>query len=188
MAEQKRISPFHSPAKRPAVASVPASPANKRVREVQPRITELTAEQIKNAYYQLTGMPTAAGRTVASKLNVAVPLSYESWSDTCVTCNYSVDGAGYPNMKVTPSGKKGFMIGVRHITIAHFQPDAFKSGRPEDDVSHFHCHNKLCINPRHLVVEDHDVNVSRLCCKLFGTKPGYRCPHQPTCGGATPVQ
>ncbi len=44
--------------------------------------------------------------------------------------------------------------------------------------------NKRCFNPNHMAVENGLVNKSRLCCQIYGNKPGYKCPHQPPCGGA----
>lgn len=46
------------------------------------------------------------------------------------------------------------------------------------DASHFICHNDACVNPEHICFEDHNVNKSRLCCRIYGTTlPGYQCPH-----------
>jgi len=50
-----------------------------------------------------------------------------------------------------------------------------------EEVSHL-CNNKACITPEHLHVEQHSVNLTRLCCAMFlGKKEGYMCPHSPAC-------
>jgi len=50
------------------------------------------------------------------------------------------------------------------------------------DASHYRCHNEHCVNENHIYIEDHRVNKSRLCCRIYGmTASGYRCPHMPMC-------
>jgi len=49
------------------------------------------------------------------------------------------------------------------------------------DASHFYCHNEHCVNHEHIHFEDHRVNKSRLCCRIYGMNNGYGCPHLPRC-------
>jgi len=49
------------------------------------------------------------------------------------------------------------------------------------DASHYYCHNPECVNENHIVFEDHKINKSRLCCRIYGMKEGYECPHDPVC-------
>lgn len=50
------------------------------------------------------------------------------------------------------------------------------------DASHFVCHNKDCVEPKHIHFEDHRVNKSRLACRIYGlTAANYNCPHLPRC-------
>jgi len=51
------------------------------------------------------------------------------------------------------------------------------------DASHFYCHNVHCVNKDHIYFENHKVNKSRLCCRIYGmTMINYKCPHLPLCG------
>lgn len=102
-------------------------------------------------------------------------------AEECVFCDYAFGGSGYPEMKVRNFGT----IGVRHIMLRLYLPNQTPGAK--DDASHFYCNDKRCINPRHLTYEDHDINISRFCCKLYGTGPlDYKCPHIPTCRGCNP--
>jgi hypothetical protein len=50
------------------------------------------------------------------------------------------------------------------------------------DASHFYCHNVHCVNNDHIYFENHKVNKSRLCCRIYGmTMNNYICPHLPKC-------
>jgi len=53
------------------------------------------------------------------------------------------------------------------------------------EASHWYCHNAACFNPEHVCIEASDINKSRMCCKLFGSTEGYKCPHKPICKGCT---
>ena len=53
-----------------------------------------------------------------------------------------------------------------------------------EEASHL-CHTVNCVRPEHLTFESGDVNKSRLCCRLFGHLPTYRCPHTPSCLNAS---
>jgi len=49
------------------------------------------------------------------------------------------------------------------------------------DASHFYCHNEHCVDKDHIHFENHLVNKSRLCCRIYGMMMsyGYGCPHLP---------
>ena len=55
---------------------------------------------------------------------------------------------------------------------------------PGEDCSHL-CNQPLCTNHLHLCIEPHDVNVSRIYCRLFGNLYAHvhNCLHIPKCTG-----
>lgn len=89
----------------------------------------------------------------------------------------------YGKMSVTwPDGEKtrerthrlAFM--ASHKILRGDMPRVDASGRTVE-VSHL-CHNGICVNPAHLVLESHERNLERICCKSRG-----QCTklHQPYC-------
>lgn len=97
----------------------------------------------------------------------------------CVHSNYAPAKArGYAQVRF--KGKKYYV----HIVAAMFR--CKRAPRQGEEASHL-CHDPQCVNPQHLFLEDGLVNKSRLCCKLFASKDGYRCPHEPVCFGCKPV-
>jgi len=48
------------------------------------------------------------------------------------------------------------------------------------EASHL-CSNSSCVREFHLIIEDGDVNKSRICCRLYNHTPNYFCPHSPVC-------
>ena len=79
------------------------------------------------------------------------------------------DQKGYGRKRVLwPSGAKTMTRTHRLAFMAHHKTNELPTkntyGEPME-VSHL-CHNKLCINIQHLVLESHTENMSRLhCCK-----------------------
>ncbi len=109
-------------------------------------------------------------------------------ADECVVCNYSTGTSGYPDIPATPTPKQRKQaVAARHVVLVLFGGvNGKKMPIAGDDASHWHCHNKKCVNPRHLIWENHDDNVTRDCCKRFRNFPNYKCPHTPTCVGCIP--
>jgi len=71
---------------------------------------------------------------------------------------------------VTGETSRNFRVLVHHLSMA-----ANKGEFPteNEDVSHL-CHNKLCCNPDHLVIESHKLNWMRMFCPGVIT---IECPH-----------
>ena len=69
----------------------------------------------------------------------------------------------YGVVKITPPapGKKAFQAYV-HI-IVNFLHNGTIPHKGFTDISHL-CHNSLCVNIRHIVKEDHQVNIDRQKC------------------------
>jgi len=63
---------------------------------------------------------------------------------------------------------------VHHKLLRHEVPRLSVEGI-ELDVSH-RCHNKACVNPLHLVLEAHCINVSRYYCSSAGSCLGGHTP------------
>jgi len=98
---------------------------------------------------------------------------------------------GCQEAKFAPSKAKGYtqvrINGSKyyvHIVSAMYKWK--RAPKADEEASHL-CHNPACVNPDHLVLENGEVNKSRGCCKLFGAKPGYRCPHTPACPECVPL-
>lgn len=103
--------------------------------------------------------------------------------DECVNWQGCVDRDGYGTKRITwPNGscslerthRLSFML--HHKLLRNEIPRLNDAGL-ELDVSHL-CHNKACINPLHLVLEPHSVNVSRTYCVVRGSCCGE---HNPAC-------
>jgi hypothetical protein len=97
----------------------------------------------------------------------------------CQEANYApCKGKGY--MQVRLDGTKYYV----HILAAMHQ--CRRAPGLGEEASH-RCHNAACVNPDHLVFETGEPNKSRLCCRLYGTREGYRCPHEGVCVGCVPL-
>jgi len=97
-------------------------------------------------------------------------------ADGCVTTSFAHTGGGYSQIRF-----QKVKYGVHRVAAMK------KMGRPPkkgEEASHL-CHNRHCCNPEHLFFEDGEVNKSRLCCKLYGTMDGFKCPHLPVCFGCS---
>lgn len=90
--------------------------------------------------------------------------------------NVSYSGYGLQSVKWPVEGRKlekahrvALMV-ERGLTRSQFRD-------VEGEVSHL-CHNKLCVNTAHLVIEQHCINQERIHCFLLG-----RCTeaHSPLC-------
>lgn len=80
---------------------------------------------------------------------------------------------GYPVLKVTIPG-----VGKRSLSVARLlYMCSVKSLELEGDVSHL-CHQKLCINIEHLVLEPRGVNNSRQICN---NQQSCTRTHEPFC-------
>ncbi len=101
--------------------------------------------------------------------------------------------SGYPQVSVKESVDASDMLTTRGVRKRQFKDSKpgvrvlchhlalVASNRPlptrGEDVSHL-CHNRLCCNPDHLIVELHGLNMKRqncLCTVL------YQCPHPSAC-------
>lgn len=99
----------------------------------------------------------------------------------CILWTGSTDRHGYGKKKVKwPEGDQkvervhrvAYMLNTRLVSLPHSDASgAFL------DVSHI-CHNKLCINPDHLVLETHLANMSRIHCHYSGV---CSLEHSPAC-------
>ncbi len=179
--------------------STPSTPTKKRknidissslkpspVRTAEKTILKVPSEILKNCWSRTIGIKVKRKTEYhITSHPQAVAVTWKKLSDfpdICVFCDYACGGSGYPEMKISTEYK---IAGVRVIVLRLFRPETLPT--PTHDASHFACNNKLCINPKHLMWEEHDVNVSRFCCKSYVTKfQDYRCPHIPTCTGCKP--
>lgn len=103
---------------------------------------------------------------------------HQPGENSCVlwTGNVSYSGYGLQSVKWPVEGRKlekahrvALMV-ERCLTRSQFRD-------VEGEVSHL-CHNKLCVNTAHLVIEQHCINQERIHCFLLG-----RCTeaHSPLC-------
>jgi len=122
--------------------------------------SELTAGEIALAFIQ------ASGRA-------------DPKPNGCIESTYATDAKNYAQVRF--NYKKYYV----HVIAAIHRYQRIPG--PGEEVSHL-CHNRTCFNMDHLAIESGLVNKSRLCCELFKTKEGYKCPHEPTCFGAEVVK
>lgn len=61
-----------------------------------------------------------------------------------------------------------------------------RSSKTGEQASHWKCDNEECVNPLHIIWEIASHNSTRYCCKIFKTRKGYKCPHNPTCSDCSP--
>ncbi|KAK9365153.1 zinc-binding loop region of homing endonuclease-domain-containing protein [Lipomyces kononenkoae] len=90
---------------------------------------------------------------------------YRTTSLECWESNHKPHHGGYPIVFVT-AGAIAFSACLHQIAlIADNRRDELELtlGNPSFDVSHL-CHNRLCFNAEHLVVESRQTNVSRMTC------------------------
>ena len=100
----------------------------------------------------------------------------------CILWSGSSDGHGYGRKTVTccTTGKQKVELAHRVAYMLHKKVTELP--RTNDagdlmDVSHL-CHEKLCINPDHLVFERHSENMSRDACFRLGS---CTTKHSPSC-------
>jgi len=105
-------------------------------------------------------------------------------NSTCWHSTLKVNGRGHVQIKY-----KGIKyLGHRIMACAKTKPYKYIAydTTTKIDASHL-CGNRQCINPDHIQLEPSLVNQTRDCCRMFGQKPGYRCPHEPVCVGCHPL-
>lgn len=95
------------------------------------------------------------------------------------------EGADYvrisiSEMRTSGDGRKQKAINVfAHVLSYWCHTDSVPD--KDLDLSHI-CGNGRCFQFKHLVLEAHDVNLTRLCChKYLNKHPNYVCPHMPNC-------
>ena len=99
----------------------------------------------------------------------------------CIEWVGSIDRDGYGVKRVTWPDKSCFLEKAHrvafmyHNKLLHHEVPRLNNQGLELDVSH-RCHNKVCINPLHLVLETHSANVSRGYCVTAGVCVGGHCP------------
>jgi len=130
--------------------------------------------------YQMYNQLTMEELTHACTLihsNITDP-TYNVGLPECHETDYSYERRPQVNI-----GKKKYYC----IVVMRLLADREKWGddvriKQGHDTSHFYCHNPNCVNPDHAHFEDHRVNKSRLCCRIYGHDPfNYPCPHVPQC-------
>lgn len=104
---------------------------------------------------------------------------YQQGPNGCFESTYATDGKNYAQVRY--ERKKYYVHVIAAIRRHKRVPIA-----QQEEVSHL-CHNRKCFNPSHLEYESGPINKSRGCCALFKDVSGYKCPHEPTCIGATPI-
>jgi len=108
------------------------------------------------------------------KHNEDVPLSVIG----CIETTYAYD----KRPQITIESKRMYCsIVVKMYQCRLMYGDDFKI-KAGFDASHFYCHNQHCVNKEHIHFENHLVNKSRLCCRIYGMMDWYKCPHLPLCG------
>ena len=99
----------------------------------------------------------------------------------CTVLVAAKDIYGYGKKKVTwPDGSKTVTKVHMLVLMVHFKTlDVLTvdSLCEQLDISHL-CHTKLCINPLHLTLEKHSVNMSRTHCQKAGV---YTMEHELAC-------
>lgn len=80
-------------------------------------------------------------------------------------------------------------LGHRIMACARTKPYKYVeySADTKLEASHL-CGTPSCIDKRHLFFENNLVNQTRDCCRMFGKKKGYWCPHKPHCIGCKPIK
>ena len=89
---------------------------------------------------------------------------------SCVLWDGARDRYGYGIHYVVSDGKR-IQLGVHRL--AFFLVDPNRELNPILHVSHL-CHNKLCINVKHLSYESSSVNNARQTCRMNGECTGHR--------------
>jgi len=88
-------------------------------------------------------------------------------------------------VKVTLKGKTSVLLHHLILWRATQKTINYSHSNPTETVSHI-CGNTLCMNEKHLVIEELEYNKTRNCCKMVinnglrETKE-YKCPHDPIC-------
>jgi hypothetical protein len=76
---------------------------------------------------------------------------------------YQIDSDGYPNIKVTiPGVGRTHLYGAKLMYMCHHRVTQVNG-----DVSHL-CHQKLCVNVHHLIIEPRANNSARQACNNVG--------------------
>jgi len=104
--------------------------------------------------------------------------------DGCWISKLKVNGRGHVQIK-----HKGIKyLGHRIMACARTKPYKYVAYNPKTKIEASHlCGNQSCINPNHLFMENCLINQTRDCCRMFGKKAGYQCPHEPPCIGCEPI-
>lgn len=106
-------------------------------------------------------------------------------SRTCWYSDYKPNGRGHIQVK----HKNIKYLGHRIMAFSKSRPYRYIPYDPitKIEVSHL-CGDSKCLNPDHLALENCLVNQTRDCCRMFGQKKGYKCPHDPVCIGCISIK
>jgi len=123
-------------------------------------------------------------KELIKRLKNSVSLKTSGPTNSCWYSRLKVNGRGHVQIKYL--GIK--YLGHRIMACSKSKPYTYVTYDPSTkiEVSHI-CGDSKCINPDHLIFENCLVNQTRDCCRMFGQKTDYKCPHEPTCIGCQPI-
>lgn len=105
-----------------------------------------------------------------------------SHGHNCIEWNGACTASGYGRKRITwPNGQKSIekvhrLAFMAYNKILHDKLEKSNEFDQQLDVSHL-CHNKKCINEKHLVHEPHFVNMDRSSCFTHGFCSKRHEPH-----------
>jgi len=145
-------------------------------------VTALSIKEVKEAWLQTFEHSLEVGKNQhLTQEEISNIRNKEIYPMKCIYHGYSPSKPeGYAQVRY--KGVKYYC----HRLAARLSGFTVPSG--DWDGSHYICNDPWCINPLNICPEDNYTNKSRYCCILFKNKPGYRCPHTPTCASCIPCE